>query len=294
MAKASYKIPASLNDNYLNMEIAIQNKEGVGLRPLPVRVILTWVAGLLGLFFFEANDMSILKHGTLLVRLIFAVTWIGLIYILSKVDKTHRMQLELIPACISYLQKSNKYVTTRRASNAGPFYSIVGIDDIDDQTGMITYADGTFGYWYAVVGTASVLLFPNDRDAILDRVNEFYKKIQPDCEIIFMTAKEPQKVYHQINHLTAQYNALTYKDPDIDKIVREQYDILKDFVGKEFKSLHQYMIIKGDNREALTNINNVVRGECEGSSLMLKQCIPLYKEDVIEVLKSIYQEGGNE
>lgn len=291
MAKPVYKIPASLNDNYLSMEIAIQNKEGVGLRPLPVRVILSWVASLLVLFFFEFNDMSILKYGGTAIQVLFAAAWIGFTYILTNVDKTHRMQLELVPACITYLQKSNRYITTRRSSNAGPFYGIVGIEDIDERSGRIKYTDGTFGYWYAVVGTASVLLFPSDRDAILDRVNEFYKKIQPDCEIIYMTAKEPQKVHNQIAHLMAQYKALEFKDPDIDALVKEQYDILKNFVGKEFKSLHQYMIIKGDSEEALSNINNVVKSECESSPLMLKQCIPLYKDDILEVLKSIYQEG---
>ena len=58
MAKQYYKIPASLNENYLNMEIALQNKQGVGLKPLPVRVILVWLIGLLVTFFLVSNTAS--------------------------------------------------------------------------------------------------------------------------------------------------------------------------------------------------------------------------------------------
>lgn len=288
MAKSSYKIPASLSDNYLDMEIAIQSKDGVGLRPLPVRVILAWLASLLALFYLEFNGSSVIVEGGTFLRILFAIVWLGFTYIMTKVDKSHKMQIELVPAILQYVQKSNRHVITRRTSNAAPYFGIVGINDIDDKTGMITYSDGTYGYWYSVVGTASVLLFPSDRDAVLDRVNEFYKKIQADCEIIFMTTKEAQKVTQQTAHLVAQYEALEFKDPDIDKLAQEQYDTLTNFVGKEFKSLHQYMIIKGDNREALSTINNIVISECQSSSLVFKRCVPLYRTDIESVLKLVY------
>lgn len=292
MAKEYYKIPASLNENYMNMEIAIQSKDGVGLKPLPVRVILVWLAGLLALFYLVMNGSSFIAQSNLFLRILFSVIWIAFLFVLSKTDKSHRMQIELIPALLSYLQKSNRHVLTRKTGNGNAFFNIVGIESIDEKNGLVKYIDGTYGYWYAVVGTASVLLFPDDRDAILNRVDEFYKKIQADCEVIFMTTKEPQKVHKQLAHLTAQYKALEFNDPDVDMLVKEQYSQLKDFVGKEFKSLHQYMIIKGDTREALSNINNVVISEYENSSLMLKQCTPLYREGIENALKLIYSGEG--
>lgn len=291
MAKRSYKIPATLADNYMNMEIALQSKDGIGLKPLPIRVILVWLLGIFGLFFFETNSGSVLLECGIMTRIVFAVAWIGLIVILTKVDKSHRMQVELIPAILKYIQKANRYVLTRRTANAAPFVGIVGIDSIDERTGMVTYSDGTYGYWYGVVGTASVLLFPEDRDAILDRVDDFYKKIQSDCEIIFMTTKEPQRVAKQTAHLMAQYNALVFKDPDITALVKEQYEVLNQFVGKEFKSIHQYMVIKGDNKEALSAINNIVMGEYQNSSLMFKQCVALYRTDIENALRAVYAEG---
>ena len=291
MAKKSYKIPASLNENHLNMEIALQTKDGVGLKPLPVRVILVWLFGLLAGFYMVMNASSVVAQSSIFIRVLFAAVWIGFIFVLSKVDRAHKMAIELIPALLSYLQKSNRYVITRRTANAGPFYSIVGIRSIDPKTGLVSYVDGTYAYWYSVVGTASVLLFPEDRDAILDRVKAFYDKIGSDCEILFMTTKEPQKIQHQTAHLMAQYKALTPEvkdDEDMKLIVREQYKILTEFVGKKFKSLHQYMIIKGDNEEALSALNNIIISEVHSSPLMLKQCTALYGKDIENVLKLIY------
>lgn len=288
MAKRSYKIPATLADNYLNMEIALQAKDGVGLKPLPIRVILIWLVGLMALFIFQVNEASMITQCGMFVRIIFSAAWIGLIYTLAKIDKSHRMQIEILPATLRYFQKSSRYVLTRRTMNAGPFRGVVGIQDIDEKTGLVTYADGTYGYWYSVVGTASVLLFPEDRDAILDHVDDFYKKLQCDCEVVFMTTKEPQRVVRQTAHLMQQYKNLTVKDPDLDKLVREQYNTLTEYVGKEFKSLHQYMVIKGDNKEALSAINNIVAAECRGSSLMFKQCTALYREEIEQALATIY------
>lgn len=291
MAKKTYKIPASLSDNYLNMEIALQTKDGVGFKPLPVRVILAWLFGLLAGFYFVANQGSVIAQANIPTRILFAIVWVAFLFMMTKVDRSHKMAMELIPHLLIYLQKSNRYVITRRTANAGPFYSIVGIRSIDQKTGLVKYVDGTQAYWYAVVGTASVLLFPEDRDTILGRVKDFYDKIGSDCEIIFMTTKEPQRVHQQTAHLMAQYKALTpevKEDEDIKTLVREQYKILTEFVGKKFKSLHQYMIIKGDNEEALSAINNIVISEVHSSALMLKQCTAMYENDIDNVLKLIY------
>lgn len=291
MAKKTYKIPASLSENYMDMEIALQTKDGVGFKPLPVRVILVWLFGLLVCFYVTMNGKSIVAQASTGTRVLFALVWIAFLWIMAKVDKAHQMQLELLPALLQYLQKSNKYVVTRRSANAGPFYSIVGVKSIDPTTGMVTYVDGTKAYWYSVVGTASVLLFPDDRDAIIDRVQDFYDKIGSDCEIIFMTTKEAQRVQQQTEYLMRQYQALTpeiHDDPDIQLLVRERYKIMTEFVGKRFKSLHQYMIIKGDDEDALSAINNVIMAEVQSSSLMFKECVPLYQKDIESAGKIIY------
>lgn len=288
--KSSYKIPASLDANHLDMEITIQNKEGLGFKPLPMRTIFTWIAGIFILFYTLGDSSPIASAGTGM-EILFAVVWLAFVYVMTNVDKAHQMQIELVPALLAYLSASNRTVLTRKINNAAPFYGIVGIDEIDEDSGVVKYSDGTVGYWYAVVGSASILLFPEDKEAILLKVDDFYKKLQTDCEVIFVTAKEAQKVVRQQAHLIAQYKAMAYSDADIDLLVKEQYNVLTKFVGKEFKSIHQYMILKADDREALSVSNSIVLGECENSTFVFKECEPLYKNDIERVLRTIYTEG---
>lgn len=288
--KESYKIPTSIDESYMNMEITLKNKEGIGLKPLPIGFILIWICSILAAVFLVANEHSPIVYLGLGYKILFVILWALFTYILTKVDDAHQMRLQLISPLLLYLSKSNRHVYTRRSNLPNAFYGIVGIDEIDEKTGVVKYMDGTFGYWYAVVGSASILLFPEDRNSILEKVDDFYKKVQTDCEIIYVTLKEPQKVVRQKAHLQAQYNNMEFVDPDIDKLYKEQYNILNDYVGKEFKSLHQYMILKGDTREALSVINNIVRHECDSSKLVFKECTPLYKEDIEMILKEIYAE----
>ena len=288
--KNTYKIPASLDSSYLDMEIAVQNKNGVGLRPLPVRVLLVWLIGIIAGFWFVFSGGSPLGKSGIGLKILFAIVWILFLFVMARRDATGSMQLQWIPAVLNYLSGRNRRVLTRRINNAGPFYGIVGIESIDPESGLVKYTDGSFAYWYMVVGTASVLLFPEDRDAILDRVRSFYDKIGTDCEIIFMTAKEPQRVHHQKAHLIAQYDAMEFKDSDIDMLVREQYNVLDNVVGKEFKSIHQYMILKGDSKEALSMLNDIVKGEYQTSSMVFKQVTALYRQEIEEALASIYRE----
>ena len=66
---------------------------------------------------------------------------------------------------------------------------------------------------------------------------------------------------------------------------------MRDYVGKEFKSIHQYMVIKSDNKEALRVANGILQNEVENSALFIKQCVPLERDDTLEFLRSIYQKG---
>ena len=85
----------------------------------------------------------------------------------------------------------------------------MGIRNIDENSGLIEFLDGSFGSMYRVVGAASALLFEDDKEAILDRVDNFYRKMGFDVEIIKITTKESQKIYHQAAYLKEQYDNLT-------------------------------------------------------------------------------------
>ena len=290
MAKKSYRVPYSLNQSYADMTIALNSKDGSVGKILPMMVVGTYVISILACLVVVMRTY-IGSRGSTFEVILFIALWSALTVVLAKYDGTRRMNMQRVVTLINYLPSRARHVYTRTTRSAVPFYNIVGIDKVE-QDGLVLYTDKTFGYFYRVVGSASILLFDADQEAILTRVDNFFKKWQTDSEIIFITAKEGQKIYRQLAHLQKRYENLQNDDPDLRDLAEEQFRILRDYVGKEFKSIHQYMVIKSASKEALRVANSILQSEVENSSLFIKQCVPLEKDDTIEVLRAIYQKGS--
>lgn len=290
MAKEVYRIPDSLDKNMMDMEITIRSSSGVGLRPIPIKIILGYVLSAIVCFIIVAR--SFIAAGGVGMCILFVLVWIALTVTLLKTDKSGIPQASLIASMITYWPKHMRYVLTRNNSNAYPFLGITGIDDIDKDNGMITFLDGTVGFMYMVVGNGSRLLFSADKKAIIDRVDSFYRKLQPDCQIIYITNKEGQKVYRQVAALQKRYNSLKSEDTELRQLCEAQFHMLKhNIAGGSFRSIHQYMILKAENREALLQARNMLEGEVENSSMMFKQCVAMYSEDITDVLSKLYRTG---
>ena len=95
MAKNMYKIPFDLNANYSDMEISLKGKDGIGPKPLPVKVILAYVVS--AMLCFMAITRTVVGSGNVLQIGLFIVLWIGLTFVLLSYDSTKRMQIELVP-----------------------------------------------------------------------------------------------------------------------------------------------------------------------------------------------------
>lgn len=294
MAKSAYKIPTDLNASYLDLEIALRSSDGVGIKPLPLKLILAYLLSALCCLWCIMN--SFVKYGNVLQIGLFAILWCMLTLLLCKYDSTHRMQAQLIPTIITYANKGNRRVLTRKNASALPFYQIAGFkkEGIDKKTGLIHFQDGTFGFMYRIVGSASILLFDSDKVAILERVERYYQKVGTEMEHIFITTKSSQAVYKQLAAIKEVYDNLEEDDEDLKMLANEQFAILRDYVGGSFKAIHQYLVIKGDSKEELIRAKKVLASEVENSSLMIKRCVPLKYNDIVNVLELIYKgkDGG--
>ena len=271
------------------MDISLNTRDGSIGRVFPVKVLAIYLMSIMGVFYLLMNTF-IGTMSNIVQKILFVLLWFGLTFLLASYDTTRRMNIELVPVLFNYLPKQSRYMYTRTGRNITPFWNLVGIESIGDD-GLVEFFDGTFGYWYRVVGSASILLFDADRDAIIERVDNFFMKWHSDSEVMFLTNKESQKVYQQVASLQKRYDNLKSSDKDLRNIAEEQFKILRDYVGKEFKSIHQYMLIKSTNKEALTVANNILQSEYENSALMIKQCVPLEYQDVMDIYKNIYQKN---
>lgn len=287
MAKDVYKIPDTLDKSMGDMQISLQSADGVGVKPMPIKIILMWVCSVILWFLCVAK--TFIGSGGIAAIVIFTALWFGMTALLLARDKTGVPQAALVVSMLNYLPKSMRYAITRNNAPAKDFYQIAGIEDIDGEKGLITFSDGTYGYMYRVVGTGSVLLFDEDRKAILDRVDSFYRKMKPEYEMIFITSKEAQKVYRQVAAMKRRYDSLAPDDDELRALADTEYRVLKNYVGGSFRSIHQYLILKADNAEALIVAKNMLQSEVENSTMMFKQCTALFGDDIYEVLRTIYK-----
>lgn len=287
--KQSYRIPYGLNETYADLNISLHSKDGSVGTVVPMKVVLSYVGSGLVLMWLMMNTF-IGSMSNIIQKVLFIFLWIALTILLASYDATQRMNAQLVPVALNYIPHKARYIYTRNTKVATPFFNLVGVEDISDD-GLVEFIDGTWGYWYRVVGSASILLFDSDKEAIVTRVDNFFRKWNSESEINFMTCKESQKVYRQLSNLKTRYENLKSSDPELRELAEEQFSILKDYVGNEFKSIHQYMLVKSNNKEALNVAVNILQSEVENSSLMIKQCVPLLYDDVVDLYKSIYRKG---
>lgn len=283
MAKDIYKVPASINRSMLDHEIALT---GNGSFVAPVKQLMFYGGGVIAIIWLVSQTFVGKASGGLVFWFvawaIFAVAYLGWL------TPTKDLRLMTVPSLLSYLPKKSRRVMTRRSSNPSDFYSIVGVDSISED-GMMRMADGGAAQAYLVVGSASYLLFDEDRAAILNRVDSFWRKVNTTCQFMFVTTKEPQRIHHQVAALHRRNEELEVRDPDLLSLQDEKYNILSDHVGGKFPSIHQYVILRGKSEDALRQGHQVLQAEAESNGLMIKDLTMLNREETTSLLQVFYQ-----
>ena len=266
-------------DSELNLSVQGMSKS------LPIRVILFWVGSIIALFW--AASQTFVSRASPWLIILFAIIWISLTAFFGKQGKTKEMNFQRVPTLFGYFQPGARKIITRRGSDPSGFYSLVNIDDIDE-SGLIQWSDGTIGQAYSVAGSASILLFESDKIAILDRVDKFFRKIDVGPEFIWITTKSPKKIWVQLANLEKTNLNLKNRDPELIELLNEQFDILKDYVGGAFPSVHQYLIVKASNLEELRKAASLLVSESRDSSLMFKQITMMDADDTIALMRIAY------
>lgn len=287
MAKQSYGIPYTLDSSYMDMEITIQSKDGIGFRSLPIKNIMLVLFAVVSAMFMVSR--TFISRGTLLHKAVFLVLWMALCALLLVSGKTKLLGIEKLLSVMSYFQPGGRYINTRSRSKAADFVNITGFVDVTED-GVIKYLDGSRGMLFDIVGNGSILLFEDHRNAIIDRVDTHYRKMRPGSTYHFVTIKQPQLVESQIEALDSKYSALTCEDADLTAVYRTNRYVLSNVIGSSFKSLHQYLLLQAPNDEELNLALNVLVSEVENSSLMFKRVVQLPVDDIAEFYQ--YMDGA--
>lgn len=291
--KDGYKIPASLDSSWADFEIVLPSPDN-DTKSIPVKVICAYLISFVTWLHLLTNN-KIIREGTIFQKIVFSALWVIISFFLFSYDKTKVMNFMLVETMFEYLPKANRIILTRLSNNAGKFLELFGIQkDMEydaENNSLLEFKDGTSGYMFQVVGSASHLLFDSDKVSILNRVDGFYRKLEIDCEYGFLTLKAPQKTYLQLSWLKKIYLNLKVNDPDLRLLIQEREYALREVARGEYKSIHQYMFIKAENKELLRQSFNMLKQEVENSSKVFKRCSLLTRKEAFDVL-SIFYKGG--
>lgn len=290
MSKGRYRVPISLDRSTLDHEITLEGK-GMRMRPLPVKVLMYWFLAFVMIAFILVKSPF---SAAPVWMLFFLFVWmVAAVVVMGKRTKTNEFTFMQVPALIAYLPRPARKVMARRNSKPFGFMSIVGIKSIS-RTGIIYFVNGDVGQMYSVVGSASRLIFDSDRDAIMRRVDAFYRKVDDECSWIQITTKEPQRVFEQVAAVEQQNLALVYTDPDLRSLLEERLTVLTTQVADTFESLHQYLLVRGPRLKSLQNAHKSLVGERTHSSLFLRRCEILKGDATLKVLGSVYRVERND
>lgn len=289
--KSTYSIPANLDRSQLDHEIVL-SKSGTP-PPVALKVVISYMVSFIALM--VVLTQTFMKSSGPLMMVLFGIWWIALSIFLVKPTKTKEMNMSKFIPMIDYLPKGMRKVVTRQGSPSKNLYSIVQIDEITED-GVILFSDKTVGRLYAVVGNASKLLFDRDRDDILNQVDRFWRRASHGVEYVTLTLKEPQRVTRQMYWLERRNQHLQEVaaargeevDPELLGILVRQREVLANKVGREFKSMQQYMLLKGEGYEALRAAEDGLLNDAGGSNLMIKASTPVRGKEVARVLRGIY------
>ncbi|MEK4529830.1 hypothetical protein NST38_30975 [Paenibacillus sp. FSL H8-0104] len=288
MAKKSFKIPTTLDATYFDMEFNLQSKNGVGInKPVSAKIILSVLLSGFGWFYLVAQ--TFIGRGGIPVILGFTISWAILSFLLIKADKTNRMGIELIFSMLNYLPKSGRYVPVRMSDSVYKLQELLNINDVDPEDGLIHYKDGQIGHVYHIVGSASALMFEQDTQRVLDKVDSFYRKLTVGVEVIYDTVKEGHVVDEQLEAVEELRANLKIKSKGLMALLNEQRDILKYAINDQqgLTSLHQYLIVRAPNEAALTEFENLLIGDVENDGLMFRLAKTLSYEEVERYFGSI-------
>lgn len=285
MTKDAYGIPTSIDRKPWDVEIDLSDGRIAAAR-ISLKQVAFYLVGVL--FIFWLVFATYLKASSFMwhVALVFVLG--ACVIYLGNYSKTKELRVQRVSDVPGYLPTKMRRVITRRSVSPDTFYSVVGIRDVDEN-GLIVWSNGDLGQIYRVVGSASALLFQEDQHAILRRVDTFYRNLGRELTMTIITTKEPHRVWRPLGHLSRLHANVQFRDPELLGLLNQKATVLKDFVGQDYSSIHQYLILRASNIENLQQGHNLLVNEASISSYVFRELEAVNtRQGVYEVFGPIY------
>lgn len=292
MAKTGYKIPASLDQTHLDRVISLSNNPNSPVGLVSVKTLLAYLGtlALVGVFW----KIGVFRGNGLFFNIVYVAFIFLFVSRLINTTRTGDLAYTNIFAIFDYLPKPMRKLSTTRNSNVDAFYKLYGIASVDDEKGDVRYTNGDCGALLAVSGTGSILLFDEDKTSIIDANDGFWRKIDVGSYITQITIKEGQKVDLQLGNYQRRWNRVAASDMTDDMkntlgdLMDAEVDVLANDIAVNYRSIHQYWLLRCSSKEALTSLKTLIKSEIDNSGLVLRSARTQYYDDVVRMSSSIF------
>lgn len=249
--KTVYKIPNSIDVHFYDIPISFRNGS-LGLkRPVTIKVIgLILFAGFI--WFLIAMKMLQNDYG-FLPTATFSIGY-GMLMVLAIVNQKNGLMgyRWFMPTIKYWLNFKNRMISTRGRAGEREIMKLkwqIPVENVDEESGIIYYTDGSVGAVFDVIGYGSKALFDEDKEDIIQAYETYLQRINVGTGITIDSRQSEQNIEVQLSELEHWRRRNT--EPTIDAIIARQRAILKKHVQRNFKSTHQFLFIRCRNIDVL-------------------------------------------
>lgn len=313
-----YAVRVSLDESRLNTPVdlfsadsAIQIK-----REVTARTFLLVAVAIVGLIWIFTH--TFVEFGGFLGIVVFLIGYIWMTSLIAGVTPDNREGYQLMPSMYEYLFKENRDISTRPLSKDIPAIKHVSnIAGYDKNHDYILFNNGDIGQIFELSGNASLLSFDSDLSNTIDSAERFFNSIGNHVSLIYDTVTGPQRVVDQVDGKSLQIdelsdifdydihhrednggyrgNAYTAANNNIRNLMYAQRDVLENYIGKEFQSLRQYVMIRAINVDSLYHARDwLMTQQSDSGDTYIKSARMLSYDETVDYLKNIFSSADME
>lgn len=294
--KTKYKIPYTLDPKFGDVRTSLKMEDGKGIdKEFTVRgILISILAGAIWIWLvFSSQWSTFFQEGSLIGNIIFSIGYFGLFYFgLREISIPGLYGYNVIGPLFRYLKMiKHRDVPTKSFSSYKNASIFTGMIEPDKQGRLRFVEDGTYGMLFRISGTASNNTFSVDREQAIDSFESFLRTLPHKTTYAFITNTGGQKVDRQLKHLFDQFDTET--DQNMLDYIAEQIRELGGYVQKNFVALHQYVLIQGDDLDALENAVKLTRMFIEQGQLAITELAKPTPKDITNIISFFYSGLSN-
>lgn len=285
----TYGFRVNLNDSLFDTTIPIMTSSGdqITKREFTIRTFLMIVFGIILLMIIESQ--TVIGHGGA-GAIVFGILWMWLVWEVSQPLPTKKVAFTYFLVLARYLPKKNRIMSFRSFAPAYGVSLLTGIQEngVSDR-GVIRFLNNDIGRVFEITGSASRLMFDEDRKRVVNDARNFYRNIDPTTTMIIDTLSSPQRVKTQVMATQWQIDHMQLNSPGLKQLMIHEKDALEEHVGHQFPMFHQYFVVRAVNEDEMNMYIQWLMQVMGSASLYLKDIRPLdSKREVVAYLHQLF------